>query len=101
MSTLEATFTKEAPEVMKVYDGLVKTLNSLKGLDDKTKKLIFFGIKVTERDVNSVAYFVPVLKKLGATREEIRDTVLLSLAICGLSGVSACLGPAMEIYDRS
>jgi len=100
MVQVESVLSKEAPEIMKVYDGFVKTLNKLDGLDDKTKKLIFFGIKVTEKDMNCVDFFVPVLKKLGATREEIRDTVLLTMAVCGLSGVSACLGPALTLYDR-
>jgi alkylhydroperoxidase/carboxymuconolactone decarboxylase family protein YurZ len=40
-------------------------------------------------------------KKLGATREEIKDTILITLSVCGLKGVASCLPAALEIYDKT
>jgi alkylhydroperoxidase/carboxymuconolactone decarboxylase family protein YurZ len=39
-------------------------------------------------------------KKCGATREEVKDTILITLTVCGLAGVSSCLPLALEIYDK-
>jgi hypothetical protein len=33
----------------------------------------------------------------GAAREEIRDTILLTLTVSGVSGVPACLAPALKV----
>jgi len=40
-------------------------------------------------------------KKLGATRDEIKDTILITLTVCGLKGVASCLPLAMEVYDKA
>jgi alkylhydroperoxidase/carboxymuconolactone decarboxylase family protein YurZ len=40
-------------------------------------------------------------KNLGATREEIKDTILITLSVCGLKGVASCLPTALDIYDKS
>jgi alkylhydroperoxidase/carboxymuconolactone decarboxylase family protein YurZ len=39
-------------------------------------------------------------KKLGATRDEIKDTILITLTVCGLKGVSTCLQTALDAYDN-
>jgi alkylhydroperoxidase/carboxymuconolactone decarboxylase family protein YurZ len=40
-------FQKEAPEVAKAFDGLIQSLIHTKGLDAKTKQLVYIGIKAT------------------------------------------------------
>jgi hypothetical protein len=40
-------------------------------------------------------------KKLGATRDEIKTTILLTLSVVGLKAVNACLADALAIYDGS
>jgi len=92
-------FQKEAPEVAKNFDGLIQSLIHTKGLDAKTKQLIYIGIKATLGDVETIKYHVPMAKKLGATRDEIKDTILITLTVCGLKGVVSCLPMALEIYD--
>jgi len=37
---------------------------------------------------------------LGASREEIKDAILITLTVCGLKGVSTCLQTALEAYDN-
>ena len=39
-------------------------------------------------------------KAAGATREEIKNTILLTLTVCGVSGVLSCLEPALAAYDK-
>jgi alkylhydroperoxidase/carboxymuconolactone decarboxylase family protein YurZ len=38
-------------------------------------------------------------KMAGATRDEIKDTILMTLAVCGVTGVTNCLVPALDAYD--
>jgi alkylhydroperoxidase/carboxymuconolactone decarboxylase family protein YurZ len=38
-------------------------------------------------------------KQAGATWEEIKGAILLTLTVSGVSGVLACLAPAKEAYD--
>lgn len=99
MNPLEI-FKNESPVVAKAYDGLIEALKNTDGLDAKTKQLIYLGIKAALGDIQAIYYHVPMAKKLGATREEIRDTILMTLSVCGLKGVASCLPVAMEMYDR-
>jgi alkylhydroperoxidase/carboxymuconolactone decarboxylase family protein YurZ len=95
------TFQKEAPEVAKAFDGLIDALKNTTGLDAKTKQLVYIGIKSSMGDTTAVYYHVKMAKQLGATREEIRDTILITLTVCGLKGVTSCLPTAMEAYDQA
>ncbi len=94
-------FQKEAPEVATAFDGLIEALKSTSGLDPKTKQLVYIGIKASVGDTTAIHYHVPMAKKLGATREEIRDTILITLTVCGLKGVASCLPTALEVYDKT
>lgn len=94
-------FQKEAPEVAKAFDGLIDALKDTTGLDAKTKQLVYIGIKATMGDTTAIYYHVQMAKKLGATREEIRDTILITLTVCGLKGVASCLPTALEVYDKT
>jgi len=94
-------FRKEAPEVAEAFDGVIKALIQTKGLDPKTKQLIYIGIKCALGDELAVLFHVPMAKKLGATRDEIKDTILLTLSTCGLKGVMSCLPTALKAYDEA
>jgi alkylhydroperoxidase/carboxymuconolactone decarboxylase family protein YurZ len=94
-------FQKEAPEVAAAFDGLIQSLVQMKGLDGKTKQLIYIGMKAAQGDSMAVYYHVPMAKKLGARREEIRDTILLTLSSSGVKGVASCLPLALKVYDES
>lgn len=100
MNPLEV-FQKEAPEVANAFDGLIDALKNTTGLDAKTKQLVYIGIKSTMGDTTAVYFHVQMAKKLGATRNEIRDTILITLSVCGLKGVASCLPAAMEAYNKS
>lgn len=94
-------FQTEAPEVAQAFNGLIEALKSTNGLDAKTKQLIYIGIKSAMGDTTAVYFHVPMAKKLGATREEIKDTILITLTVCGLKGVASCLPTALEVYDKT
>jgi len=94
-------FLHEAPDVAQAYNELIEALKSTTGLDAKTKQLIYIGIKSSMGDSTAVYYHVPMAKKLGATREEVRDTILITLTVCGLKGVASCLPLALETYDKT
>ena len=93
-------FKKEAPEIAEAFDGLIDSLIKTKGLDAKTKQLIYIGIKAASADKEAIKYHVPMAKQLGATREEIKDTILITLTTCGLKGVVSCLPIALQAYDN-
>src|SRR6266496_4662641 len=94
-------FYREAPEVSKAFDRLIEALKHTTGLDAKTKQLVYIGIKSAMGDTTAVYYHVPMAKQLGATREEIKDTILITLTVCGLKGVASCLPLALDIYDKT
>lgn len=94
-----STFYAEAPKVAAAFDGLIDALRATTGLDAKTKQLVYIGIKAATGDLTAVHFHVPMARQLGATREEIKDTILLTLTVCGLSGVAGCLSAALKAYD--
>jgi alkylhydroperoxidase/carboxymuconolactone decarboxylase family protein YurZ len=100
MSTLEK-FQKEAPKVQQAYAGLINSLIDLSNLDGKTKQLIYIAMKIVNDDENAILHHVPMAKQTGATRDEIKETVLLSLSVIGLKGVSKYLDKCLTAYDAS
>ncbi|MGV3706374.1 MAG: carboxymuconolactone decarboxylase family protein [Arcticibacter sp.] len=100
MNTLDLLY-KEAPDVATAFDGLIDALKNTTGLDAKTKQLVYIGIKSSMGDTSAVFFHVQMAKRLGATREEIRDTILITLSVCGLKGVASCLESALEVYEKA
>jgi len=94
------TFVDECPEVQKAYAGLIDSLIAMKGLDGKTKQLIYIAIKIITNDLNAVRFHVPMAKKAGATRDEVKSAVLLCLTATGLKAVSEGLDLVLESYDN-
>lgn len=94
-------FKNEAPEVFEGFNGLIQSLMNTKGLDPKTKQLIYIGMKAAQGDATAVHFHVPMAKQAGASRDEIKETILLTLTVCGLKGVNSCLADALEIYDKA
>jgi len=94
------TFKQEAPEVAKAFDRLIAALQATTGLDAKTKQLVYIGIKAALGDSQAIYYHVTTARQLGATRNEIIDTILITLTVCGLNGVATCLPVALSAYDE-
>lgn len=53
-------FLKEAPEVAEAFNGLIGALVASKGLDQKTKQLIYIAMKAVMGDETAVKAHVPM-----------------------------------------
>lgn len=93
-------FIEEAPEIQKAYAGFIKSLIMDQGLDAKTKQLIYIGMKMIADDERAVKMHVPMAKTAGATRDEVKFTVLLGLSVIGLKAVSKYLPLVLEVFDN-
>jgi len=93
-------FKNEAPEVFEGFNTLIQSLINAKGLDPKTKQLIYIGMKAAQGDESAVFFHVPLAKNAGATRNEIKEAILLTLPVCGVKGINTCLVKALDAYDN-
>ena len=94
------TFVEEAPDVQKAYAGFINSLIAIDALDNKTKQLIYIGMKMIADDERAVRMHVPMAKSAGATREEVKSTVLLGLSVIGMKATSKYLPLVLECYDN-
>lgn len=94
-------FKEEAPEVFAAFNGLVQSLINTKGMDQKTKQLVYIALKAATGDTTAVKFHVPMAKQAGATRAEVVDSLLMTLNVTGLKGVTSCLGMALDMYDNA
>lgn len=92
-------FQKEAPEVAAAFNGLIKSIVASKGIDEKTKQLIYIAIKASMGDEMAVKAHVPMAKAAGATKAEVVDAILLTLAVSGIRGVVTCLPGAVKEFE--
>jgi AhpD family alkylhydroperoxidase len=93
-------FRKEAPEVATAFNSLIMSLVASRGLDQKTKQLIYIAMKAAMGDDSAVKAHVPMAKAAGATREEVVDAILMTLTVSGLRGVVHCLPGALEYFEK-
>ena len=94
-------FQEESPEVAATFNKLIEELAKPSAIDAKTKHLIYIAMKIVTGDEGAALVHVPFAKKLGAGREEIRETVLLTITVIGLKGVNTTLAAALEAFDRN
>ncbi len=93
-------FKKEAPEVAAAFNDLIMSLVASKGLDAKTKQLIYIAMKAALGDDTAVKAHIPMAKAAGATRDEVIDAILLTLTVSGIRGVVHCLPEAVRQYEN-
>jgi AhpD family alkylhydroperoxidase len=93
-------FRKEAPEVAEAFNGLIMSLVALKGLDQKTKQLIYIAMKASMGDNMAVKAHIPMARAAGATREEVVDAILMTLTVSGIRGVVQCLPEAVRQFEK-
>jgi AhpD family alkylhydroperoxidase len=93
-------FQREAPEVAKAYSGLIMSLVASKGLDQKTKQLIYIAMKAAMGDDTAVKAHLPMARQAGATREEVVDAILMTLTVSGIRGVVHCLPDVVREFEK-
>jgi alkylhydroperoxidase/carboxymuconolactone decarboxylase family protein YurZ len=74
-------FQQESPEIAAAFNKLIETIAKPSALDPKTKHLIYIAMKIVTGDQGAALANVPLVKKLAASREELRETVLLTLTV--------------------
>lgn len=94
-----AVFKKEAPEVAEAFDGLIHALVASRGLDEKTKQLIYISLKAASADSTAVHFHVAMAKNAGAKKEEVIDAILMTLTVTGITGVASCLPDAVSQFQ--
>ncbi len=94
-------FQEESSKVAAAFNKLIETLAKPSALDGKTKNLIYIAMKIVTDDVGAALAHVAIAKKLGATKEEIRETILLTITVVGLKGINTTLVKALETYDKA
>jgi len=92
-------FQKEAPEVADAFNGLIRSIVASKGIDEKTKQLIYIAIKASMGDEMAVKAHVPMAKAAGATKAEVVDAILMTLTVSGIRGVVTCLPGAVKQFE--
>ncbi|HXX55360.1 MAG TPA: carboxymuconolactone decarboxylase family protein [Methanoregula sp.] len=93
-------FRREAPEVADAFNGLIGSLVALRGIDPKTKQLIYIAMKASMGDEAAVKAHVPMAVQAGATKEEIVDAILMTLTVSGVRGVVSCLPGVVSYFDQ-
>lgn len=70
-----STLRTSTPEVMKSFNDLGKSATAAGVLDAKTKELIALALSVAARCDPCIGFHVKALVKLGATRQEVDETL--------------------------
>jgi AhpD family alkylhydroperoxidase len=93
--------SEETPGINKAFFDMVGALEKDGGLDAKTFQLVYIGIRAAGGEAGAVAAHTGFAKKAGATREEVRGAVLISMMTSGVAGIAACLAAALNAYDNA
>jgi len=94
-----AELRKAEPDTMAAFHQLARAASAEDALDKKTKELIAMAIGVTQRCDGCIGFHAKALVDLGATREELTDT----LAMCVYMGGGPALmyaADALRAYDQ-
>ena len=90
---------KLCPDAMNGFYAMSGAATTDGALDKKTKELIALAIGVTQRCDGCIGFHVKALKKLGATKEEVAET----MAMCVYMGGGPALmyaADALRAYDQ-
>jgi AhpD family alkylhydroperoxidase len=74
---------KDIPETMQGFSALAKAATSDGALDGKTKELIALAIGIATRCDGCIGFHTEALVRLGATRQEIEETLGMAVYMGG------------------
>jgi len=92
-------FVANHPEVAEAYQKLGEACHSAGPLDAKTRHLIKLGISTALRSEGGVKAHTRRSLDAGATVDEVRHAVMMSLTTCGYPGMIAAMGWVNEVVD--
>jgi 4-carboxymuconolactone decarboxylase len=93
-------FTEDYPDVAAAYDKLGTAVHKSGPLDEKTRALIKLGISTGAWLEGAVHSHTRKAIAAGCSKEEIRQTVILSLPTVGLPSMMAALSWVNDILDK-
>ena len=77
------TLHKNIPETMQGFNAMSKSATQDGALDKKTKELIALSIGVATRCDGCIGFHMEALVRLGATREEVEETIGMAVYMGG------------------
>lgn len=90
---------KAAPDQMRAFRGLMEAASKDAALDAKIKELMAVSIAIATHCEGCIVFHVRAALKLGATREEMADTIGVAIEMGG--GPAAVYGAdAMAAFDQ-
>ncbi|HZO91603.1 MAG TPA: carboxymuconolactone decarboxylase family protein [Chthonomonadaceae bacterium] len=92
-------FLETYPEVARAYEQLGKATQDWGPLDKRTRELVKLGIAVGNRHEGAVHSHVRRALDAGATPEEIRHVILLSMTTIGFPNMMAALTWAEDVLN--
>ncbi len=99
LSGLMAEVRKGVPESAKAFGQLAAAATAPGALDIKTKELMALAIGIAARCDGCIAFHVKAAVQLGASREELLETVAMAMYMGG--GPSFIYGAqALEAFDQ-
>ena len=99
ISAYAAELRKAAPETMDGFYAMAKGAGKAGVLDEKTKELIALAIGVSARCDGCIGFHAKALVRLGATREEIAETLGMSVYMGGGPSLMYA-ADALRAYDE-
>jgi len=78
-----AKLRKEIPDVMSAFGGLSQAATKDGALDKKTKELMALALGVAAHCDGCIGFHSQALVKLGATREELMETLAMAIYMGG------------------
>ncbi|MDR2497322.1 MAG: carboxymuconolactone decarboxylase family protein [Tannerellaceae bacterium] len=100
-TNLMQVFNEEAPDVAQAFGGLIRAVAAMPALEPKIKQLIYIALRAAQGETTAVTSHVLMAKQAGATRDELKEAILMTTTVCGIKGVASCLIPALEIFDKN
>lgn len=90
---------KEAPAVADAFNALIQSIVKSKGLDEKTKQLIYIAMKAAQGDTQAVTFHILMAKNAGASKAEVIDALLVTLTTAGIKGIATGLPAVASIFE--
>jgi len=89
----------DCPAAATAIESLFATLLARPALDEKTKQLVYIAAAAAAGHVRGVPQHAASARALGATRDEVLETLLMTFPAAGLGPLSQCLPAAMAVFD--
>ncbi|MDR1182142.1 MAG: carboxymuconolactone decarboxylase family protein [Bacteroidales bacterium] len=63
--------------------------------------MIYIAIRVSQGETIAITSHVPMAKRAGATRDELKKAILMTVIVCGIKRIASYPIPALEAYDNA